>query len=225
LNFDYTYIVLGGYPVFEPMILLTNTVFFLISLYFFFKLKRIPGTYSRQMKLFLLALGVSTFFGALAHAVHYQLGVGTFRVLFSLVGLFSMLSMYYCFRAAYTVHLDGAPASPKWIMGVIIYILLALIVSLATGSFRLIEINGGLALLFSLWAHYKLYARTRGKGSFLVITGIIISMLSIVAHLAKISFHEYFNHKDVAHVIMIAALLFIGRGALLNSRNYSTDVD
>ena len=218
MNFDYTYIVLSGFPVFEPMILLTNTVFFLISIYFFYRLRRIPGAYPHQMKMFLLTLGVSTFFGALAHAVHYQLGMGTFRVLFSLMGLFSMLSMYYCFRAAYTVSLDGAAPSARWINGVIIYILFALVVSLATASFRLIEINGGLALLFSLWMHYRSYSRLGGRGNFLVIMGIIISMLSIVAHVAKISFHEYFNHKDVAHVIMIVALLFIGRGALLKGR-------
>jgi hypothetical protein len=129
-----------------------------------------------------------------------------------------MFSMYYCFRAAYSYHMFRGMPHRRYIFAVTIYIFIALILCVLQGSFLLIEINGGLALIYSLIIHYRSYIKTREKGSRLIITGIGISMLSMVVHLAKVSLHEYFNQKDLAHVFMIIALIFIGNGAIENSK-------
>jgi hypothetical protein len=110
----------------------------------------------------------------------------------------------------------GSKPPFRYIAGVTSYILIALICCIVAESFLLLEINGGIALLYALAVHYRSYKVNREAGSRLVIIGIFVSMGSIIVHLAKVSFHEWFNQKDLAHVIMIVALIFLGRGALLN---------
>jgi hypothetical protein len=197
--------------------MVTNVIFFLIGLYYYRKLNEFDDEYPRQMAGFIFNLGLSSLFGAIAHAIHYQLGFTTFKIVFVIMSVFSMLSMYYCFRAAYTCHLNGKLPDVKIINLIIVYIFIVMLLTVYKGSFLLIEINGGLALLYLLIAHARVIRISGEKGSRFIVLGIVISMLSIVVHLAKTSLHEYFNQKDLAHVIMIVALLFIGRGALIRS--------
>jgi hypothetical protein len=37
-------------------------------------------------------------------------------------------------------------------------------------------------------------------------------------HLLKISLHDWFNHKDLAHIFIILSLILIGRGVVINGR-------
>ena len=50
MNFDYTYITLAGFKVFEPMVLLTNFLFFVTGLYCNSKLKYFKEKNARNLK-------------------------------------------------------------------------------------------------------------------------------------------------------------------------------
>ena len=216
MKFDYTYIVLFGHPVFEPMVLLTNTIFFLLSFYFFKKLAKVDQPYGRQMAWFILMLGTSTFFGAIGHAVHYMLGDLFFNTVFFISKSTSLVSVYFCFKAAYCYYSEKPD---KRLINTVLGLVIALILfNLVQGTFILIEIIGGLVLIYSLVMHILMYKRTHERGSRLIITGILISFLSLFVHLFKISLHENFNNKDLAHTIMIITLFFVGNGAILNAK-------
>ena len=216
LNFDYTYIVLFGHLLFEPMVMLTNLIFFILSVYFFNTLKKSVHPYGRQMGWFILFLGTSSVFGAICHVVHYQLGDMFFNTTFFISKTLSLASIYYCFRAPYSYY----TARPnKYVINTALAVIIGLMVfNFVQGTFALIEIIGGVVLIYSLVIHILVYKKTHERGSRLIIAGILISFLSIIVHLFKVSLHEWFNNKDLAHTIMIITLFFVGKGAVLNAK-------
>lgn len=214
LNFDYTYIVLFGHVIYEPLTILTNLVFFALTVFCFRQLNDSPQRYAKQMAWFLLTLGIGSCFGALAHGVHFQLGALFFKTIFFLTNAFSLISIYFCFRSAYTYYTDEPN---KYVISfVVIWVAILMVSSLIKGEFLLIKIHAGIVLMYSMAAHYLVYRKTRERGSRIIVTGILISFLSIIVHSLKISFGEHFNYKDIAHVIMIITLIFIYKGAALN---------
>ena len=157
-------------------------------------------------------LGTSSLFGAAGHAVHMQLGEVFFKIIVFLMNAFSLFSIYFCFRAAYTyINLNREP-SKKYIYLVMAWVLILLVASGIQGNFTVIKIHAGIVLLYSLIVHYLVYRRSQEKGSLLVVTGILISFLPIIVHSLKFSIDEWFNYKDLAHVIMIISLIVIYRG-------------
>lgn len=217
MHFDYTYILLFGVKVFEPVVLLTNTLFFLLSVLCFQRLNHFAHAYARQMGRFMLFLGISSLFGGLGHAVHFQLGEPVLDGIVFLMNTFSLLSIYYFFRGSYTFLNQEKESRGLYNYIVMAWVLILLVACGLKGNFLLIKIHAGIVLLFALVAHYLVYRRFQDRGSGLVVLGILISFLPILVHSLKLSFHEWFNHKDLAHVIMIVSLLVIYRGVRIVS--------
>jgi len=202
--------------MFEPMVMLTNIIFFALAIYFFNKLKNSVEPYGRQMGWFLLLLGTSALFGAVCHVVHYQLGDRFFNTVLFISKTLSLASVYFCFRAPYSYY---AIKQNKYLINTVLALIISLVLfNLVYGTFALIEIIGGIVLIYSLVVHILVYRKTHERGSRLIITGIFISFLSIIVHLFKISLHEWFNNKDLAHTIMNITVFFVGKGAILNAR-------
>jgi hypothetical protein len=197
------------------MVVFTNFIFLVLAVCFFSGLIRHSRQpYARQMAFFILTLGISTGFGAVAHGAHYLLGSLFFDTVFFLSNAFSLFSVYFCFRASYTYY---TPVSNKYIIGVVIgWIAVMMAFSLFKGEFLLIKIHAGIVLIYALAVHYLVYRRTHEKGSRIIIIGILISFLSIIVHSFKISLSEWFNYKDIAHAIMIITLSVIYCGVRLN---------
>jgi hypothetical protein len=222
MHFDYTYITLFGFIFFEPLVLVTNLVFFILSLIFFLNLNKFEHAYAKQMARFMLLLGISTLFGAVDHTVHYQLGIPFFKVILFLMNTFSLFSIYFCFRAPYTYYSLGKKISGTYNYFVMVWICLVLVFVAIVEDFTIIKVHAGLVLLYSLLTHYFLYKRHQHQGSRIVVTGIVMSFLPIVIHSLRISLGEWFNHKDIAHVLMICSLVIIYRGVKINSQDMAS---
>lgn len=213
MHFDYTYIILFGFKIWEPMVLVTNTIFFILCALYFSRLNKSQHAYSKQMAWFMLMLGTSSVFGAVGHAVHDQLGDVFFKVIVFLMNAFSLLSIYYCFRAAYTYMNLERETSKTYIYIVMGYVLILLIVSGIIQNFTIIKVHAGIVLLYSLIVHYMVYRKTNDKGAQWVVFGILTSFLPIIVHSLHFSFDDWFNYKDIAHTIMIISLIVIYKGA------------
>lgn len=212
MKFDDTYLLLFGFKIFEPMVLLTNSILFVFSVIYFIRLNRMPRAYPKQMGWFMLLLGISSMFGAAGHAVHLQLGETVFAVILFLMNAFSLLAIYFCFRGSYTYAMLGGEPSRVYIYLVMAWVAILLAVSAIQGNFLLIKIHAGIVLLYALIAHYLVYRRNHEKGSGTVVLGILISFLPIIVHSLKLSLDEWFNYKDISHVIMIISLVVIYKG-------------
>lgn len=217
MKFDYTYIDLFGFRFFEPVVILTNTTLFILSQVFFIRVYALKRPYAMHMGYFMLFMGMSTLAGGIGHAVHEQMGKTFFNTILIIMNGFSLLSVYFFFRASYTLLRNGAPASGVLLAFVLFWVLAGFILSVVTRDFLVIKINAAIALVFSLAAHFIDMKRGRKEGNKLVITGLIISFVSILTHSLGISFHEWFNHKDLSHVIMIVSLIVIFRGVQKNA--------
>jgi len=225
MNFDYTYITVFGFMVYEPMVLFTNLIFFLISWYGFSQLKRFDNDYAKYMRLFIFLLGLSSIFGAIGHAVHYQLGNLFFETVLFLMHALSLFAIYYCFLAPF-IYVTGINQRTKnYLLVVRIWVLVLLILSLISHNFVLIKVNAGLVLTYSLITHIRAQ-RTRSEGgNRLVVFGILASFLPIIIHSFKLSISTWFNYKDLAHVFMIISLIVIFIGAYRNSKDLETALE
>lgn len=217
MNFDYTFISIMGYPVFEPMILLTNFFLFTISLYSFQVLRRFENNYARYMALFCMLLGVSSVFGAIGHAVHLQLGFVFFGAILFFMNAFSLLAIYYFFLAPLTYLKGIDKRTAKYLVLAKIWIFVIITVSLFTGNFLLIKINAGLVLLYSLFMHFRAHRTRAETGNLLVVAGVIVSFMPILIHSMELNIHKWFNYKDLSHVFMIMSLILIFAGARRNA--------
>ncbi|HOZ87068.1 MAG TPA: hypothetical protein PL029_04870 [Bacteroidia bacterium] len=223
MKFDYTYIILSGRQIFEPMVIVTNFILLLISIYCFSQLVKFRSAYPSQMAWFIIIMGVSGCFGAAAHAMHYQYGKTIFNVIFFISNTLNLMAIYFCFKGSYTYSsLTGKPLNKKFSAFVLAWVGVLVIITLINNTFLLIKIHAGIALVYSLIVHYMGYKKNNDRGSRVVVTGIGISFLSIVVHSLHISLHEWFNYKDIAHVIMIVALIIIYRGIRMNAEQSGT---
>lgn len=223
MNFDYTFITLWGFILFEPMVILTNLVMFITALYYFKQLWSYNHRYSRQKALFILMIGISGLFGSVAHAVHFQLGDTFFNTVLFLMNSISLLSILFCFSAAY-YYLSKETGGKKWVNAFVwIWIIALVVITFLQNEFVLVKIHAAIVLVFTLIV-YSLYTTRYDPGSKYIVFGILVAFMSIVTHSLKINLHEWFNYKDISHVIMIASLYLIYKGADLNSENLLAEV-
>lgn len=227
MEFGNTYIFLFGFKIFEPMVLLTNLIFCIFCSIFYSRLNKFKHCYSQQMARFILALGISSIFGATGHAVQKQSGDLFFEVVLFLMNSTSILGIYFCFRAAYTYSHLNKQMSKKYKYFLILWIIVLLIACGVNGNFLLIKIHAGTALLYSLIVHYLVYRKNQDKGSERVVLGILLSFVPIIVHSIKFSLGEWFNYKDIAHTIMIVSLgvIYIGAKTISNRLEVAVEED
>ena len=222
MNFDYTYITLFGFIVFEPMTIITNFLIFIFSIFSFIQLSKYKQNYSNSWAWFVLLVGISSCFGSTAHAVHYQLGQLFFDIIFYIMNAFSLISIYFCFKAPYVYYTRNKLESSKKITYfVMVWIVCLLAYTLFRNNFLIVKIHAGIVLLYSFFTHLLIYLKTKEKGSGLIVLGIGISFSSIVVHSLKFSPHVWFNYKDFSHVIILFSLMVIYVGVKNNSEKLS----
>ena len=222
MNFDYTYISLFGAIIFEPVTILTNSLIGIYSTFLFLKLQYFKHNYARQWAWFILFIGLGSLFGSIAHGTHYQLGVTFFKTIFYLMNAMSLISVYFCFRAAFTYYTFSKQTYKKGVIYfVIAWISVLLIYTLIRNDFLIIKIHAGIVLIYSLIIHYIFY-RKHDKGSGFIVLGIIVSFLSIIVHTLKFSISEYFNYKDISHVIIVISLFIMYKGIKINSEKLNS---
>jgi hypothetical protein len=212
VNFDYTYIALGDFLIFEPLIIVSNSIFLALCLRYCIQLRRFGNAYGTHMGNFLFWMGIGSIFGAVCHSVHYQLGVKFFLITLYLMNACSLLSIYFCFIAS-QAYVQTNVRRAKAVRAVIVLWVLALLVAAAIyREFLLIKIHAALVMIFTLVVHIIMLRRSEWQANLWFIWGIAISFLSVIVHSMKLSLHEWFNYKDLAHVFMIIALMVMFRG-------------
>ncbi len=216
MEFGSTYIFLFGFKIFEPMVILSNLLIFLVSLYCFQNLKRFENKYAKQSALFIILLGTSTCFASVDHATQYQLGVPFFRIILFISHSLNILALYFCFRAAYTFYLISEQPNKTVLLIILSITGVLMILALLTGSFLLIKIPAAVVLIYSLIVHYLGY-RKNIDGSGLFAFAVVVSFLSIIVHTLRLAFSDWFNHKDIAHVIIAVSLFLMYSAIKTNS--------
>jgi hypothetical protein len=213
LNFEYTYISLFGFKVFEPMAILTNSVITIYGIFAYLRTLSYHHKISRDWALFFLLMGVSCLLGSVSHGVHEQLGETFLRVSWFGMNALSLICIYFFYRAAFTYSnlMKGNDSQRLMNYLVVAWIAALLIITFFLNDFLLIKIHAGIVLAYSLIVHSITY-RNKRAGSGYIVAGIIVAFLSIIVHSLKFSFGEWFNYKDISHVIMLTSLVLLYQG-------------
>jgi hypothetical protein len=122
----------------------------------------------------------------------------------------SLIAIYHCYKAANIYFFKNKTQKlnfTKWL--VLTWISALLIITLMQNNFVLIKIHAGIVLVYSLIVHLLKY---KDAGSPIIAGGIIVSFLPIAIHSLRLSLGEWFNYKDIAHLMIMASLIMIGMG-------------
>ncbi len=216
MEFGNTYIFLFGFKIFEPTVILTNLVIFLVSAYYFRQLRVLQNKYAQQTGLFVLLMGLSTCFASVDHGTQYQLGKTFFRVDLFISHSLNLVALYYCFRAAFSLTSLNERLQKNIIYITSAITLLLMLFILIIPSFLIIKVSAGVVLIYSLVIHLINY-RKKVPGTGLFAVGIIVSFFSIIVHSLRIAVSDWFNHKDIAHVIIAVSLVIMCTGVKVYS--------
>lgn len=209
-------IELFGIRLQEPITTLTDVVVAGVCLYAWYKLRnpKKPGKAHLYLRLYFLTMAVATFVaGVVGHGFLYFFGED-----WRLIGWYtSMVSIMFIERSSieYAKSLLR-PGIGKFFLAMnLIELATLMVVTAIYMHFRFVEFHGlygMLGIVFSF--HLFIFMKTRDAGSKHILQAIGILAIAIVVFNVPIVPHVWFNHRDLAHVLMAIATLFFLKGAL-----------
>ncbi len=225
VNFDSTYIFLFGFKFFEPITILTNLSILVFCIYATLKLHRYKLKTVKLWRNFFLLIGLSSVLGSVAHALHEQLGSNVLNFFVFAMNSVSLIAVYYFYRAAFNYfHHEKISISYTYNFIVVLWVLVLLTITYFQNKFLLVKIHAGIVLLYSLMIH--VITMQRGyKGSGWIVSGILVSLSSIFIHSLKLSVSDWFNYKDISHLIMLTSCILMYLGVKMIISEYSETYD
>lgn len=205
-------IELFGVRILEPVTSLTDILVASVCFYAFWRLRKekVSGRSAKYMQFYFLLMGFATFFGGMiGHAFMYAV-----NEYWKLLGWYiSMISVAIIERSAiqYARRLIK-PSLGKVFMAInIVELVTFIIIIAATLHFRFVQAHaayGFLVVVFSF--HLFTYVKTKDEGSKLFLKSIMVLFVAAFVFNYPVVLHEWFNHRDLAHVLMaIGTYLFL----------------
>lgn len=196
---------LFGLILSEPVTAFGNLVLAIACFYAYRQVKSAtPGPGTQAWSFFFLTLGASTFVGIFSHLLSaYEIQwIKVFG------WLFSGFTAFFA-QSASVEQVTGKKTGTGMLL-VKIQLVLFVIGLFWFQVFAVVLVTTVISLLTVLFLQSYGYLRKIVTGSELIILGFIISILTAVGRLLNLSIHPiWFNHHDVAHLLMIVACLVI----------------
>ena len=82
-------------------------------------------------------------------------------------------------------------------------------------AFKYVIYDYGPTMLAVIILQLVAFFREGAASAFWLISGILVSFAAAGIQLSGFTLHEHFNHNDLYHVIQMAAMVLIYRGAVL----------
>jgi hypothetical protein len=214
---EFLSVEIGGLKITEPTTAGTDVVIaiiaFVISAAIFkhirdHKSRLFPS--DRYWLYFFLFLGLSTLAGALSHGLRYYLPASSFVAIFTTMNVLSMISSYNAQLA--TIEFEIERPSP-WmkVTALSLMIIFILLVSFFQ-KFAITNVYVSCTFLFVLYHHWRSWKKGKQSSKYICF-GIMISFITAFVFLLKLSVSEWFNHKDIAHVLIMISLIVMYKGA------------
>lgn len=209
---DFPEILILGLRIQAPMTALTDWLITAFSFSFAFKLSRKGHSLAKAYALFFLLMGTSTLFGGTAHAFNYEFG----RAFHRIPWLFSGLATY-SFMLASNLYFRARGMHRVWEWTPHVFIVLFIIAIFNTLSFTVVGIGTAVGfLLYVLPLHLKFNRPSAGRKEFFI--GLTFLLISALIAALKLGISKWFNHNDIGHLLLIAALYQFYKRALIQSQ-------
>lgn len=206
-----------GLRVDEPITMLTDVLVTVICWYAYWKLGKMDrkGSVHLLLRQYFLTMGMATLLGGLiGHSFNYALSI-----YWKIPGWYvSMFSVAFLERASI---FHATPLiKPRlalffaWLN--VIELLFFLVTSVATMNFYFVMGHAayGILIVTGGFQGYA-YLRTRHEGSRLFLVGVFWATVGAVFFVNEWALSIWFNHMDIAHVLMGVACWYFYKGAIL----------
>ncbi len=207
-----TTIYISDFAIHEPVTVLTDYIMTSLCIYFYLQLSRIFKTdnATKYWKYFYAYMALSSFMGGCSHAffaIHQGAGYKTFWLGMQALNIFSV----YCMQQAtfYSV-LQKSAKRRYWNISYHIQLILSVIAVFMFHNFLVVIINTAIALIPIMIIHFK--NSERKKENLWIAYGIVVLFITAAVNVSKLTLHKYFNHLDLAHVLIMINLsvMFVG---------------
>ncbi|MDP2386334.1 MAG: hypothetical protein Q8M29_08175 [Bacteroidota bacterium] len=215
-----TWYDIAGIHIQEPVTVLTNMLIVATSVFLYYKVgvkNTEKSLLVKYWRLFFFFFGLNALIGSVAHGFKSYFSPDIFYYVWLCMNLASVPITYYLLRA--NIELSKFTTRNKKISEIIVLCLSIVfaVLTAITNNFAIVKINALIAILITIVSHYRAY-RDRRPGSGYITFGFTFSILALVVHGAKLSLSDWFNFKDISHVIMNITLCIIYAGVLLELR-------
>jgi hypothetical protein len=207
-----TTIYIGNFAIHEPVTSCTDILIALMCLRFFILLNRLPNTTPQKIywQRFFGIFSLSTVAGACSHAffaVHEGLGYKAFWLSMQTLNVFFVYSAQLATLNSALAH---SANKKSWLLSYRIQLVLFTIAVFVFQNFGVPMTDIGIGFIPIMIIHFK--DGKKNKESLWIAYGITILFLTGAVNISKLSFHKYFNHLDIAHVLIIVnlILMFVG---------------
>lgn len=221
-------IELFGVQVLEPVTSLTDFITALVCFYAFYRLSRLnlSSRMYQYFRYYFLLTGIATTCAAfIGHAFLYLFSFEWKMIgwVFSATGILAIEWATLLF-----VRPQLSDRLFRWLStGTLLKYLAFWVLMLTIKSFLVTQINAAIGLVgvvLTLQASH--YWKTNHPGSRGVTLAILFSFLPAITYNTKLTFHVYFNHHDISHLLMATCMYLMYRGIdkIVNPQFEPTDL-
>ncbi len=207
---DITFSVLG-ITLSEPNLFITDMVIATVAFICFTKLRTKPVTNITitSYEYFFVYTALSAIISGFGHLFTFY----TDQYLKMAGWIFSLFANGYIVKACFQF-VANEPQKKTWNILVISKFIACLLLLLITQKFIIITVDTIISIaLIALPFHFRQWQRTRNDGFKLFCMGVVFTMLTGIVGALKLSISDnWFNDKDINHLIISGGLLFIYNG-------------
>lgn len=208
----------------EPMTALTDWILAVIALVCAARLRVDPPQRSvARWRMAFVAMAAGSIAGGLSHALLLSASQTLLGVLWKVTTLSLGAAIFFMLAATASSRLVSQRA--RLLTGLAaLQLVIYTVWMLGHDAFVWVIVNYASAMLCVAVVHAVTYGRAPVAARW-ILTGIGIAALGAAAQALRISPHRHFNHNDLFHVIQMASVLVLYRGARLARDQAGTAVD
>ena len=207
-----TTIYLGGVAIHQPVTVFTSYIITGLCFYFYYQLRhKLPvNPITLQWSRFFLMIGLASLVGSCSHAffaVHSGVAYKSFWLPMQVLNIFSV---YFAQQATLISALENSSNKRFWKLSYDIQLIIFFSAVFILHNFLVVVIDGIVGMIPVMIIHFM--DAKKARSSYWIAYGIAVLFVSAIVNITKFSFHAYFNHLDIAHVLVMINLgvMYVG---------------
>jgi hypothetical protein len=215
-----TTIYLGNFPIHQPVTAFTGILISCACLFFYVQLSfaNKENKIAYYWKIFFINLTISTMLGAFTHAFFLSHEGVMYKTLWLPMQVLNGIAIYCAQQATMYSVMQDYKNTTRILWSRYSKVLLIVLVPAVFifQNFLVSVINSALGLIPVMLMHFS-DTNKKDNASKWIAYGILISFLTAIVHVGKIGVSKYFNHLDIAHILIIINLSVMYKGVKLKS--------
>ncbi|HPE98830.1 MAG: hypothetical protein R2767_01640 [Chitinophagales bacterium] len=217
---EFPTIQIGGLTIHEPMTAFTDVILTIISFVLVGRIRNRlhESFYNNAWRLFFLFMGLSTGLGVLTHGLVSLFSAWEHYLLWMAMNVAASISVYFALQA--TIRYSRVSIRNRRLLKRINLSVLVFFLGLTfwQNNFEIFKIHAATGVLIIFLTYFTAWTRNL-VGSGAIVLAFLLSIATVFVHSFQLSINEWFNYKDLSHVMMMVSLLLVYHGMQLSSRD------